>query len=147
MCGVRHPLLVRSRRRPLPGGAHPFDCYVILSGKVCIIDVSTDEPTYLIRLREGQFTGDIDLFTGRRAAASCEAISQAEAIRISPDKVREMLVRQPTLGARIWRAFQRRRDLLMATDFQGLSVYGLRTTSEPWKPSNSSFATACRITG
>ena len=56
-------------------GAHPFDCYVILSGKVCIIDVSTDEPTYLIRLREGQFTGDIDLFTGRRAAASCEAIS------------------------------------------------------------------------
>jgi hypothetical protein len=35
-----------------------------------------------------------------------------------------MLVRQPTLGARIWRAFQRRRELLMATDFQGLSVYG-----------------------
>ena len=34
-------------------GAHPFDCYVILSGEVCIIDVSTDEPTYLIRLRGG----------------------------------------------------------------------------------------------
>jgi thioredoxin reductase (NADPH) len=99
---------------------------VILSGEVCIIDISTDEPTYLVRLRSGQFTGDIDLFTGRRAAASCEAISQVEAIRISPDKVREMLVRQPTLGARIWRAFQRRRELLMATDFQGLSVYGAK---------------------
>ena len=105
-------------------GAQPFDCYVILSGEVSIIDVLTDEPTYLVRLRGGQFTGDIDLFTGRRAAASCEAISQVEAIRISSDKVREMLVRQPTLGARIWRAFQRRRELLMATDFQGLSVYG-----------------------
>ena len=64
---------------------------MILSGEVCIIDVLTDEPTYLVRLRGGQFTGDIDLFTGRRAAASCEAISQVEAIRISPDKVREML--------------------------------------------------------
>ena len=107
-------------------GAQPFDCYVILSGEVSIIDVLTDEPTYLVRLRGGQFTGDIDLFTGRRAAASCEAISQVEAIRISPDKVREMLVRQPNLGARIWRAFQRRRELLMATDFQGLRVYGAK---------------------
>jgi len=78
--------------------AQPFDCYVILSGEVCIIDVLTDEPAYLVRLRGGQFTGDIDLFTGRRAAACCEAISQVEAIRISPDKVREMLVRQPTFG-------------------------------------------------
>ena len=83
-------------------GAQPFDCYVILSGEVCIIDVSTDEPTLLIRYRGGQFTGDIDLFTGRRAAASCQAITQVEAIRISPDRVREMLVRQPTLGAGIW---------------------------------------------
>src|SRR5437879_1084766 len=37
-----------------------------------------------------------------------------------------MLVRQPTLGARIWRAFQRRRELLMTTDFQGLRVYGAK---------------------
>jgi thioredoxin reductase (NADPH) len=37
-----------------------------------------------------------------------------------------MLVRQPTLGARIWRAFQRKRELLMATDFQGLRVYGAK---------------------
>ena len=49
-------------------GAQPLDCYVILSGEACIIDVSTDEPTYLTRHRGGQFTGDIDLFTGRRAA-------------------------------------------------------------------------------
>src|SRR5450432_4295725 len=104
-------------------GVQPFDCYVILSGEVCIVDVLTDEPTYLVRLRGGQFTGDIDLFTGRRAAASCQAIAQVEAIRIRPDKVREMLVRQPTLGARIWRAFQRRRELLMTTDFQGMRVY------------------------
>jgi hypothetical protein len=45
-----------------------------------------------------------------------------EAIRIAPDRIREMLVRQPTLGARIWRAFQRRCELLMTTDFHGMRV-------------------------
>jgi thioredoxin reductase (NADPH) len=82
-------------------GSQSFDCYVIVSVDVCIIDVSTDEPTYLIRLRRGQFTGDIDSFTGRRAVGSCQAATVVEAIRIAPDKVREMSVRQPTLGARI----------------------------------------------
>ena len=38
-------------------GALPFDCFVILMGEVCIIDVSTDEPTYLIRLLGGAIHG------------------------------------------------------------------------------------------
>jgi len=105
-------------------GSQSFDCYVIVSGDVCIMDVSTDEPTCIVRYGAGQFTGDIDLFTGRRAVGSCQAATVVEAIRIAPDRVREMLVRQPTLGARIWRAFQRRRELLMTTDFQGMRVYG-----------------------
>src|SRR6202167_1925711 len=105
-------------------GAQPFECYVILSGEASIIDVSTDEPTSMARYGAGQFTGDIDLFTGRLAVGSCQAATVVEAIRIAPDRVREMLVRQPTLGARIWRAFQRRREVLMATDFQGMRVYG-----------------------
>ena len=33
--------------------AQPFDCYVILSGEVCIIDVLTDEPADLVRRRGG----------------------------------------------------------------------------------------------
>src|ERR1700680_2568938 len=48
-------------------GSQSFDCYVIVSGDVCIMDVSTDEPTCIVRSGAGQCTGDIDLFTGRRA--------------------------------------------------------------------------------
>ena len=33
-------------------GDQPFDCYVIHSGEACIVDVSTDEPTYLTQLAE-----------------------------------------------------------------------------------------------
>ena len=66
-------------------GSQSFDCYVIVSGDVCIMDVSTDEPTCIVRYGAGQFTGDIDLFTGRRAVGSCQAATVAEAIRIAPD--------------------------------------------------------------
>src|ERR1035441_4573129 len=42
-------------------GSQSFDWYVIVSGDVCIMDVSTDEPTCIVRFGAGQFTGDIDL--------------------------------------------------------------------------------------
>jgi len=41
-------------------------------------------------------------------------------------------VRQPTLGARIWRAFQRRRELLMTTDFQGKRGCEVRSLCAFW---------------
>jgi thioredoxin reductase (NADPH) len=41
-------------------GSQSFDCFVIVSGDVCIMDVSTDEPTCIVRFGAGQFTGDID---------------------------------------------------------------------------------------
>src|ERR1700683_3780322 len=109
-----------------PVGNQSFDCYVIVLGDVCIMGVATDEPPCIVHLGAGQFTGDIDLFTGRLAVGSCQAATVVEAIRIAPDRVREMLVRQTTLGARMWRAFQRRRELLMTTDFQGMRVYGAK---------------------
>ena len=61
-------------------GSQSFDCYVIVLGDVCIMDVSTDEPTCIVRLGAGQFTGDIDLFTGRRAVGSCQAATVTTAI-------------------------------------------------------------------
>ena len=105
-------------------GDHPFDCYVILAGEACIVDVSTDERRCVLRYGAGHFTGDIDLFTGRPAVVTCEAATALEAIRIPPDKIREMFVKKAALGERLWRAFQHRRELLLETAFQGLSVYG-----------------------
>jgi hypothetical protein len=51
-----------------------------------------------------------------------------------------MLVRQPTLGARIWRAFQHRRELLMTTDFQGMRVYGAKDDKQTLEPARRSPA-------
>ncbi len=111
-------------------GDQPFDCFIILSGEVCIFDISSDERVCVVQYGAGHFTGDIDLFTGRRAVVSCEAVTPVEALRITPDKLRQLFVRQSALGERIWRAMQRRRELLLETSFQGLRVYGRRDDKE-----------------
>ena len=105
-------------------GDQPFDCYLIVAGEVCIVDVSTNERTCVIRYGAGYFTGDIDLFTGRPAVVSCEAVTPVEAIRLAPERLRVLFVREPVLGERLWRAFQQRRERLLQTAFQGLGVYG-----------------------
>src|SRR6202521_6384354 len=79
-------------------GSQSFDCFVIVSGDVCIMDVSTDEPTCIVRFGAGQFTGDIDLFTGRRAVGSCQAATVVEAIRIAPDRVRSTVFAGQAVG-------------------------------------------------
>lgn len=105
-------------------GDRPFPCFVLVSGEVCIVDVSADAPRCVLRYGAGHFTGDIDLLTGRPAVVSGRAVTPVEAIRIVADDLRQLFVRQPTLGEKLWRAMQRRREALLTTAFQGLRVYG-----------------------
>ena len=76
-------------------GDHPLDCFVLLSGEADLLDSSHEERISVHPYGAGDFTG-----------------------------VREMFVRKAELGARLWRAFQRRRELLLQTGFDGLRVYG-----------------------
>lgn len=85
-------------------GDSPFDCFVIISGDICIVDISRGSKHCVVRYGSGYFTGDIDLFTGRRAVHSCEAEASVEAIRITPNSLREMFVRKPGLDERFWKA-------------------------------------------
>jgi thioredoxin reductase (NADPH) len=55
---------------------------------------------------------------------TCEAETDVEAIRLSPNQLREMFVRRPQIGEKFWRSYQHRRELLLASNFRGVSVYG-----------------------
>jgi CRP-like cAMP-binding protein len=94
-------------------GDFPFNTHVILSGKVRIVDVSTGERVVFVRYGSGYFTGDIDLRTHRPSVVSCEAETAVEAIRLTPDQLREMFTRRPQLGEKFWKSYQRRRELLL----------------------------------
>jgi thioredoxin reductase (NADPH) len=105
-------------------GDYPFNSYVILSGTVRAVDVSTGERVVFVRYGAGYFTGDIDLFTRRPSIISVEAETSVEAVRLTPKQLRNLFTRRPQLGERFWRSYQRRRELLLNSKFRGLSIYG-----------------------
>jgi len=105
-------------------GDYPFNSYVILSGSVRAVDVSTGERVVFVRYGAGYFSGDIDLFTRRPSIISVEAETAVEAIRLTPKQLRDLFTRKPQLGEKFWKSYQRRRELLLKSKFRGLSIYG-----------------------
>jgi thioredoxin reductase (NADPH) len=103
--------------------------YVLVSGSANVIDTSNGNRRIFTRYGAGCFTGDVYVLTNRSSVVTIEAATDIESIRFSPAKIRELIVRKPHLGDRFWRAFQRRRQLLLASDFRGLSVFG--TSRDP----------------
>ena len=105
-------------------GDEHVSCFVILSGKMRAIDLSTGERVVFVRYDRGYFTGDIDVLTQRPSMVLLEAESDLEAIRLTLPKLRSLFTQQPLLGDKFWKCFQRRRDLLLRSPFRGLTVYG-----------------------
>jgi thioredoxin reductase (NADPH) len=107
-------------------GEYPFNSYVILSGKVRAVDISTGERVVFVRYGAGYFTGDIDLFTRRPSIVSVEAETSVEAIRLTPKQLRNLFLKKTQLGEKFWKSYQRRRELLLKSNFRGLTVYGTK---------------------
>jgi thioredoxin reductase (NADPH) len=116
-----------SENEPLfSAGDYPFNSYVILSGKVRGVDMSTGERVVFVRYGAGYFTGDIDLFTRRPAIVSVEADTSVEAVRLTPRQLRDLFTKKPQIGEKFWKSFQRRRELLLQSKFRGLTIYGMK---------------------
>ena len=105
-------------------GERRFCSYVLLTGNVRILDVSQAQETVVMRYGSGQFTGDVDILTGLGSMVTIEAETDVLSFRLDATSLRELFVRRPALGERLWKAYQRRRTLLLQSRFRGLSVYG-----------------------
>jgi thioredoxin reductase (NADPH) len=108
-------------------GDYPFNSFVILSGTVRAVDVSTGNPIVFVRYGSGYFTGDIDLFTRRPSLVSVEAENDVAAIRLAPKQLRNLFTRKAQLGEKLWKSYQRRRELLLKSKFRGLTIYGMKS--------------------
>jgi thioredoxin reductase (NADPH) len=105
-------------------GQRPVDSFVVVSGAVDVIDTSGDEERLLVTHGPGGIIGDINGFSGRPAVASCRAAQRTEVIRLTIAETRLLLVRAANLSEKWIAAFLRRRELLEASGFEGLRVYG-----------------------
>jgi thioredoxin reductase (NADPH) len=104
-------------------GKPDIDLYIVESGLMEIRD-----PTHSDRLiavhEPGQFSGDIDILTGRPVIVTAVARGPTHLLCIPHAQLRPLLNRVPTLGEKLILAFTRRRELLAQEGVFGLCVVG-----------------------
>lgn len=107
---------------------YPF--FVVKRGEVAIRECSSGEVCEVVTHREGEFTGDVDLLTGRPSIVSAFAKGDCEAYEISSTNLRRLLGEVPSLSDMLLEAFQTRRELLKRSGFVGVRLIGESNTKE-----------------
>src|SRR5882757_3343697 len=104
-------------------GQADIDLYVVESGQIDILN-PTDGNRLIVSHHPGQFSGDIDLLTGRPVIVTAVARGKSRVWRVPGSHLRALLNRVPSLGEKLIVAFTRRRELLSQLGVIGLRVVG-----------------------
>src|SRR5580658_10142288 len=104
-------------------GQPDIDLFVVETGRIEIQNPN-DENRVIVTHDPLQFSGDIDLLTGRPVIVSGVARGQSRIWRVPGTHLRGLLNRVPSLGEKLIVAFTRRRELLSHTGKLGLQVVG-----------------------
>src|SRR4029077_18665394 len=104
-------------------GQADIDLFVVESGRIDILNPS-DGNRVIATHEPGQFSGDIDLLTGRPVIVTGVARGPSRVWRGRGVVMRALLIRVPSLGEKLIVAFTRRRELLSREGVAGLRVVG-----------------------
>ncbi|WP_206490058.1 FAD-dependent oxidoreductase [Rhodococcus sp. KRD162] len=96
-------------------GAPSNDFFVVLSGKVAVLDEGDrDGERRILRVHgPGRFLGELGLLEGQVAFYTAEAIEDGELLVTPAERVRELVAHDPVLSDLILRAYLLRRHLLI----------------------------------
>jgi thioredoxin reductase (NADPH) len=104
-------------------GQPDIDLFVVETGAIDIQNPA-DEGRVIVTHDRLQFSGDIDLLTGRPVIVTGVARGQSRIWRVPGTQLRGLLNRVPSLGEKLIVAFTRRRELLSQVGKLGLHVVG-----------------------
>ncbi len=107
---------------------YPF--YVIKSGSVRIVEIVNGTEALIVNHSSGEFTGDVDMLTGRSAVISAIANEPVVAYQLCAGRLRKLLSERPAVSDMLLDAFQIRRKLLEASSFVGVRIVGQANTAE-----------------
>lgn len=109
-------------------GERSVDFFVALEGNIEIYDYACDgTPTVFTVHGEGQFTGEIDLFSDRKILVGGRMGEDGQVIRVPRSQFREMLAAEPDIGEIVMRAFVLRRIGLLESNLGAAVLLGHRT--------------------
>ena len=104
-------------------GQADIDLYIVESGQIEIRN-PTDGDQVIVVHEPGQFSGDIDLLTGRPVIVTAVARGNTRVLCVPGSHLRALLNRVPSFGEKLIVAFTRRRELLSQLGTLGLRVVG-----------------------
>ncbi len=103
---------------------------MVQSGEVRIVEICQEQTFEIVTHKEGEFTGDVDMLTGRSAVISAIAKGQVVAYKLCAGRLRKLLNECPTVSDTLLEAFQVRRQLLEASQFVGVKLIGKANAAE-----------------
>ena len=98
------------------------------SGVVRIVEQCDNAEVLITTHGPGEFTGDVDMLTGRSAVISAIANGPIVAYQLCAGKLRKLLNECPDMSDILLEAFQLRRQLLASSNFVGLRIVGESNT-------------------
>ncbi len=104
-------------------GQADIDLYVVEDGQIEIRNPRDGDRVIVVH-EPGQFSGDIDLLTGRPVNVTGVARGKTHLVCIPGSHLRPLLNRVPSFGEKLIAAFTRRRELLSKLGTIGLRVVG-----------------------
>jgi thioredoxin reductase (NADPH) len=104
-------------------GQQDIDLYIVESGQMEIRNPA-DSDRLIVSHEPGQFSGDIDVLTGRPVVVTAVARGPTRLWRVPNSQLRSLLNRVPSFGEKLIVAFTRRRELLSKMGTFGLRVVG-----------------------
>jgi len=111
-------------------GERGYAFFVILSGRVEIVDSSGDVPRRVTIHEPGEFTGDVDVLTGRVSLVGGLAMETCEVLELAAEQIRKVVGELPEISEVLLGAFLMRRTLLIGQGYQGIRIIGSRFSPE-----------------
>lgn len=106
-------------------GQRNVDFFLVLDGRIDVFDIDDDgQPQVFTSHGPMQFTGELDLFTGRQILVSGRAAVPTRVVRVPRESFRRMVASEPDIGELIMRAYILRRVGLIRHRQGGVVLIG-----------------------
>ncbi len=130
-------LLPLGKRRAVANGEILFEqgsldaqFYVVLRGSLEVVRPFLDHDEFVVRHRVGEFTGEINMLSGRGTLVRCSAAQEGEVLELHRDVLKTLVLTDSELSDLVMRAFILRRVALLDRGFGDVVVIGSLHSSD-----------------
>jgi thioredoxin reductase (NADPH) len=121
-----HPREVRAGDVLFADGDRNRSFFVVLEGSIQIVGHSKGAAHVVAVHHPGQFSGDVDMLSGRAILVTGSAAEDGRVLELSNAELRRAVEELPELGRVLAKAFLMRRALLLGEEYEAVTIIGSR---------------------